>query len=58
MLPIALNGGNIRDLRYEINDTAIVFPESTQADVHKMQNNWYLQNYASLERGPLGLRRM
>ena len=50
ILPAALHGGNIRDLKYEITDTAIVFPESTQADVHKMQNNWYLQNYAVLER--------
>ena len=49
LLPAALHGGNIRDLRYEITDTAIVFPESTQADVHKMQNNWYLRNYAVLE---------
>lgn len=49
MLPAFLHAGNIRDLRYEITDTAIVYPESTQADVHKMQQNWYLQNYAVLE---------
>ncbi len=49
MLPAFIQAGNIRDLRYEINDTAIVYPESTQADVHKMQQNWYLQNYAVLE---------
>lgn len=40
---------SVRDLRYEITDTAIVFPESVQADVHKMQQNWYLQNYTVLD---------
>lgn len=50
VVPATLQALNIRDLRYEITDTAIVFPESTQADVHKMQNNWYLQNYTVLER--------
>lgn len=49
MLPSFLQAGNIRDLRYEITDTAIVYPESMQSDVHKMQQNWYLQNYAVLE---------
>lgn len=50
LIPMALSALNVRDLRYEITDTAIVFPESTQADVHKLQNNWYLQNYTVLER--------
>lgn len=40
---------SVRDLRYEITDTAIVFPESMQADVHLMQQNWYLQNYTVLD---------
>lgn len=40
---------SVRDLRYEITDTAIVFPESFQADVHQMQQNWYLQNYTVLD---------
>lgn len=40
---------NVRDLRYEITDTAIVFPESVHADVHQMQQNWYLQNYTILD---------
>lgn len=39
----------VRDLKYEIRDTAIVFPESVQADVHRMQQNWYLQNYTVLD---------
>lgn len=40
---------SVRDLRYEITDTAIVFPESLQADVHRMQQNWYLRNYTVLD---------
>ncbi len=43
---------SVRDLRYEITDTAIVFPESMQADVHKMQQNWYLRNYTVLDTIP------
>lgn len=40
---------SVRDLKYEITDTAIVFPESQQADVHRMQQNWYLRNYTVLD---------
>lgn len=50
LIPTALGALNIRDLRYEITDTAIVFPESMQTDVHQLQNNWYIQNYTVLER--------
>ncbi|MDE7111918.1 MAG: LysM peptidoglycan-binding domain-containing protein [Muribaculaceae bacterium] len=50
VLPLSGGAANIRDLKYEITDTAIVFPESTQTDVHLMQRNWYLQNYTALER--------
>lgn len=39
----------VRDLKYEITDSAIVFPESVQADVHEMQRNWYLRNYTVLD---------
>lgn len=50
LIPAAISALNIRDLRYEITDTAIVFPESMQTDVHQLQNNWYLRNYTVLER--------
>lgn len=40
---------SVRDLKYEITDTAIVFPESQQADVHRMMSNWYLRNYTVLD---------
>lgn len=40
---------SVRDLKYEITDTAIVFPESQQVDVHRLQQNWYLRNYTILD---------
>lgn len=40
---------SVRDLKYEITDTAIVYPESQQVDVHRLQQNWYLQNFAVLD---------
>lgn len=52
MLPAAAPAQSVRDLRYEITDTAIVFPESMQSDVHKMQQNWYLRNYTVLDTIP------
>lgn len=43
------NARSVRDLKYEITDTAIVYPESQQVDVHRLQQNWYLQNFAVLD---------
>ena len=40
---------NILSLKNTITDDDIVFPESYDADVHKMMTNWYLQNYAVLD---------
>lgn len=40
---------NILSLKNTITDDDIVFPESFDADVHKMMTNWYLQNYAVLD---------
>ena len=40
---------SILDLRHEITDTAIVFPESMHTDVHMMRKNWYLRNYTALD---------
>lgn len=50
--PLAANAKpatNILDLTTQITDTAIVFPESYQTDVHRMQQNWYLQNFTVLD---------
>ncbi len=51
-MPLCMHGRSVRDLKYEITDTAIVFPESVQADVHQMQQNWYLRNYTVLDSVP------
>lgn len=40
---------SILDVSTQITDTAIVFPESYQTDVHRMQQNWYLRNYTALD---------
>lgn len=31
-------------------DSKIIYPESFETDVHKMMQNWYLQNYAVLDK--------
>lgn len=46
---LSVNALSVRDLKYEITDTAIVYPQSQQADVHRLQQNWYLKNYAVLD---------
>lgn len=50
--PLAATAGpaaSILDVSTQITDTAIVFPESYQTDVHRMQQNWYLRNYTALD---------
>lgn len=51
LLPAAATAApmSVRDLKYEITDTAIVLPESQQADVLRMHQNWYLRNYTVLD---------
>ena len=39
----------ILNLSETITDTAIVYPESFETDVHRMMQNWYLQNYIVLD---------
>lgn len=39
----------ILNLSETITDTAIVYPESFETDVHHMMQNWYLQNYIVLD---------
>lgn len=44
----AAQARSVLDVHHEITDTAIVFPESVQTDVHRMQQNWYLRNFTDL----------
>lgn len=39
----------ILNLSETITDTAIVYPESFETDVHQMMQNWYLKNYTLLD---------
>ena len=49
----ALHGAaapNILSIRDSLQRVPIVYPESFETDVHKMQQNWYLNNYADIDR--------
>lgn len=41
---------SILQIRDSLHTVPIIYPESFETDVHKMQQNWYLQNYADIDR--------
>lgn len=41
---------SILSIKETITDTAIVYPASFETDTREMMNNWYLQNYAILDK--------
>ena len=41
---------SILQIRDSLHNVPVVYPESFETDVHKMQQNWYLQNYADIDR--------
>lgn len=41
---------NVLSLKESITDNNIVFPYSFQTDTHDLMKNWYLQNYAVLDK--------
>lgn len=41
---------NILSIRDTIRDPNLVYPESYEADVHKMLKNWYITNYVLLDK--------
>lgn len=45
----ATPASGILTLKESITDNAIVYPESFETDTHKMMQNWYIQNYTSLD---------
>lgn len=47
---LSVAADNILSIRDTITDPYIVYPESYEADVHKMRLNWYLQNYVALDK--------
>lgn len=50
--PVFAAPANVRALSTDtITDNNIIFPASFETDTHKMLQNWYLNNYAVLDRG-------
>ncbi len=41
---------SILQIRDSLHNVPIIYPESFETDVHEMQKNWYLQNYADIDR--------
>lgn len=41
---------SILQIRDSLHNVPIIYPESFETDVHKMQQNWYLRNYADIDR--------
>lgn len=40
---------NVLDLKYTIEDSSIVYPESFETDTRKLMEGWYLKNYTSAD---------
>lgn len=40
---------NILDLKHSITDSAIVYPESFEADTQKLLESWFIKNYTSTD---------
>lgn len=45
----AAGGANVLDLKYSIEDSNIVFPESFETGAQKLLERWYLKNYTSCD---------
>ena len=41
---------NVLDLKTSITDNAIVFPESFEADTHKLLESWFIKNYTASDK--------
>lgn len=42
-------GKNVLDIKTEITDSSIVFPESYETDTRKMLEGWYMKNYTATD---------
>lgn len=50
LLPAAAQKrANVSDIKYSIQDSSIVYPESFETDTQKLLENWYLKNYTSAD---------
>lgn len=49
-LPAGARQLSILSIRDSLDRVPVVYPESFETDAHKMQTNWYLSNYADIDR--------
>lgn len=47
---LGASGQSLLSIKDSIHDNTIIYPESFETDIKKMQENWYLRNYAVLDR--------
>ncbi|MCH5228078.1 MAG: LysM peptidoglycan-binding domain-containing protein [Muribaculaceae bacterium] len=43
------NPGNVLDLKHSITDPSIVYPESFETDIQKLQESWFIKNYTATD---------
>ena len=41
---------SVADLKYSIEDSSIVYPESFEADTQKLLEGWYMKNYTATDK--------
>lgn len=46
---LADNPSNVLDLKHSITDSAVVYPESFEADTQKLLESWYMKNYTATD---------
>lgn len=49
MLSPLAQAQTVLDLKHSITDSNIVYPESFEADTHKMMQGWYMKNYMATD---------
>lgn len=42
--------GNVFDLKHSLTDSAIVYPESFEADTQKLLESWFIKNYTATDK--------
>ncbi|MDE6497611.1 MAG: LysM peptidoglycan-binding domain-containing protein [Muribaculaceae bacterium] len=45
----AAGAATVLDVRETVHDNAIIYPESFETDVQRMQGDWYLKRYAAID---------
>lgn len=48
-MPATAKNRNVLDIKTEITDSNIIFPESYETDTRKMMEGWYMKNYTATD---------